>query len=36
MFIYQIEQTQKITSLIKPVSMKLKKQTNEKTKQKIC
>ena len=34
--IYSIEQIQKIKSLIKPVSMTLNKQTNEKAKQKIC
>ena len=35
-FIYPIEQTQKMTSLIKPASKTLNKRTNEKTKQKIC
>ena len=35
MFIYPIEQTQKLP-LIKPASMTLKKQTDEKTKQKVC
>ena len=34
--IYSIDQTQRMTSLIKPVSMTLTKRTNEKTKQKIC
>ena len=34
--IYPIEQTQKMTSLIKPASKTLNKRTNEKTKQKIC
>ena len=34
--IYSIDQTQRMTSLIKPVSMTLNKRTNEKTKQKIC
>ena len=34
--IYPIDQTQIITSLIKPASMTLNKRTNEKTKQKIC
>ena len=33
--IYSIDQTQRMTSLIKPVSMTLNKRTNEKTKQKI-
>ena len=34
--IYPIDQTQRMTSLIKPASMTLNKRTNEKTKQKIC
>ena len=34
--IYPIEQTLRMTSLIKPASMTLNKRTNEKTKQKIC
>ena len=34
--IYPIDQTQRMTSLIKPAYMTLNKRTNEKTKQKIC
>ena len=34
--IYQIDQTQRMTSLIKPASMTINKKNNEKTKQKIC
>ena len=34
--IYPIDQTQRMTSLIKPASKTLNKRTNEKTKQKIC
>ena len=34
--IYQIDQTQRMKSLIKPASMTINKKNNEKTKQKIC
>ena len=34
--IYPIDQTQRMTSLIKPASMTINKKNNEKTKQKIC
>ncbi len=34
--IYQIDQTQRMKSLIKPAFMTINKKNNEKTKQKIC